>query len=55
MNWFLKLIGRNFEITESKILKLLLNLLGKKNNFLIDGVLQRKLIQIMLTLSTFAY
>ena len=41
-NWSLKLTGRNLEIVEKNLTRLMWNLLEQKNNYLIGGALQRK-------------
>ena len=47
MSWSLRLTGRNLEIAEKNMTRLMLNSLEQKSNYLIGGALQRKMVLIM--------
>ena len=52
MSWSLRPIGSNLGTAEKKMTRSMLNLLEQKNNYLIDGALQRKYVLIIQTLGS---
>ena len=54
MGWSLRLTGRNLEVVEKNMTKLMLYSLEQKSNYLIGGALQRKQVLIMHIKTTLA-